>query len=130
MVVDYNVDIRGNIEETIFSTFPDVPIAWQGLDFDPPTGLWIRPFAVLGAEMPYTYEGDKLVGALVFECFNPLNDGSRKLFETINRIRSIFYRRKINNLYFRSIQGVRDLSGDDQFLGKAIDFEFEGYSNI
>lgn len=130
MSADYDIDLRASIEVALSTAFPSTPIAWQGVDFVPPDSLWLRPMVVVGGEMPKYFNYDEVVGAFVCEMFTPRNTGTGILYSTINTLKTTFFRQKINNLYIHTIQGVRDLEATESYLGKAIDFEFIGYSKL
>ena len=128
MVAVLNTDIRQNIEQALAGAFSSSIIAWPGLDFSAPNSLWLRPYTVIAGEMPEYFTKDKITGVLVVEVFTPLNTGAADLYNAIATLQDTFYRQKINNLYFHSVEAIRQLTENDQYLGMAIDFQFIGYS--
>lgn len=129
MTANFNTDIRSPLEQALFGAFPTTPIAWENVDFTMPNDLWLRPFCNVGGEMPYHFRVDQVVGSFVVEVYTPRGEGSGRLLNTIETIKTTFYRQKFNDLYVKHIMAIRKLNEIPSYNGMAVDFMIEGYSD-
>lgn len=128
MSANINTDIRTTIEGLISTTFPTTAIAWQNVPFTPPNALWIRPVIGYGGEAPVAMRRDSLVGVVVVEVFVPMGKGAKLALQTIETIKSAFFRQRVGNIRFTNVLAVRQLTDNPAYLGYAIDIAFQANS--
>lgn len=129
MSANINTDIRTTIEGLIATTFPTTAIAWQNVPFTPPNALWIRPVIGYGDEAPVAMRRDSMVGVVVVEVFAPMGKGAKLALETIETIKTAFYRKRVGNIRFPNVLAVRQLTDNPAYLGYAIDIAFQANSS-
>ena len=108
----------------------DVAVAWEGMPFDPPDGIWFRVSILWGDSFLQTQGSpggaNTLVGVLSFQCFDQPGNGTGRLYDLADVLRDLFNRNTVSGIRFDAPSGPKPATRDeDGWDGVIVDIPFE-----
>jgi len=122
-----------SVEAYLESNWTQTPIAWPGIDFDPPDGPWLQASIQWGDGFIETMGGsgsgtNAVVGVLTLNLFDKPGDGAGQVDSLADDARDLFNRAEVSGVRFDAPSGPKPgegRTGETAWLQRTVSVPFE-----